>query len=136
MTIANINRTGATQVCIHNRYGRIERAPGKSEFLELPRSRAVDRPGVVYMWVDQATIPESLVRRHRRTRRTPKTKRCTGCLTVHPVTEFVGTLCRGCFCGCGTLEEELADLRRDFASRDSVLRRDIAIIDCVFETGE
>lgn len=125
MTISNINRTGKTQTCIHNKYGLIERAPGKSFFYIIPPGEARKQAGnrIDCQQVLQNSIPEELVRsRCEQRRKRTKGRRCSECLRIHPPSEFVGTLCRGCYCGCGTLEEELQDLRRSYKERETYKR--------------
>jgi hypothetical protein len=108
--IAATNCTCKIQWCFHNRYGRLERAPGESKFRTIPHGSPRPPRSALQRVLPEA-IPAELIRDAVGTGRVG---RCRDCLTVHPMTEMVGGLCRGCFCDCGTLDTELRAIRREY----------------------
>jgi hypothetical protein len=117
-----LNNTGKTQVCLHPKHGRIERAPGKHVFLRaLPSKAAKKKSPREFMWVDYGTIPDGMIEDKRRDRR-PKTKRCLKCSGSFPSSEMTGTLCRSCYVGVSPLDEELSEIRSRI--EDRVYRRE------------
>jgi len=110
MPLAITNRTDKIQWCFHNRYGRLERRPGESQFRTIPHGSARPPRSELQRVLPEA-IPAELIRD---AANTGGVRRCGECLTVHPVSEMVRGLCRGCFCDCGTLESELRGIRREY----------------------
>lgn len=127
MALDNYNRTNKIQYCVTGKYGRIERKPGKHWFYVIMPSELKTRTtNREFQAVMQEVVPDAWIRRRVESRK--KMYRCAECSGLFVRSEMADGLCRGCYCGEGTLEEELQRLRHTFKHSD-VWQRDISVFD-------